>query len=715
MKKLLPLTLMLAAVAILAMKGEGSSASATGPPVEIRPEYLALGDSLAVGIGASDPTSTGYVPLFHSYLGDAVDPGRAKPAPLSSVPDAFNRKFLRLANLGVGGEGAPPGGETTDSMIAGGQLDAALAELSARNGNARPVDDVRVVTLDIGGNDMFAVVPDCMGGPTEECTDAIGTALATISANFDFILSELRAAAGPDTTVIVMTYYNPLVNAGCQLSPHASLGDALLEGDPALGLPGGLNDLIRTIAASHGAGVADVFGLLESADVNPDCRHANDAGYEIIADEFMAAFEKASAEPKFTLVYYDGHMHTTRSDGSGSVADIKATAQARDLDAVIVTDHCKSLTQDKWKSLVKETRDASDKDFLALPGFEVTGSDGIFNRDHFLAYNVSDPFVGDNALELCPEEVWESPLNPEGTGPVYPENLTAWADYIHSRGGIAVHNHTSGSTQLSYGVNTIEIYNQSHVDDIASYAIGLGIPPQDAWGFAMTINNFAIYGERDLMMLVDFPGAPTPIPLRLALYLATQALPPHIGQIMGWSDPPDPNLPGDLNSWDELLMAYVDGTVDTPTFAVANSDAHNTGDPDSSVGLAKNGLYVERLTRDDFYKAIKAGRSFATTGPSLALDVNGEFMGDTAAISDGTAELNLSVDSESPTAILVKIDVIKNGDVLQSISPMWPTYESSFTDGVGEDGYYRVEVVSYDLASDAYDFAWSNPVFVDVP
>lgn len=715
MKKLLLLTMIPAVVGILALQGEGSGALGTGPPVGVQPEYLALGDSLAVGIGASDPANTGYVPLFHSYLGDAIDPGRANPVPLSSVPDAFNRKFLHLTNLGVGGEGAPAGGETTASMIAGGQLDAALAELSARNGNATPVDDVRVVTLDIGGNDMFAVVPACMGGPTPECTQAIGMAFATISANLDFILSELRAAAGPDTTIIVMTYYNPLVNAGCPLSPHASLGDALLEGNPALGLPNGLNDLIRAIAASHGAGVADVFGLLGSADVNPDCRHAGDSGYQIIADEFMAAFERASAEPEFTLIYYDGHMHTTRSDGSGSVADIKATAQARDLDAVIVTDHCKSLTQDKWKSLVKETRDASDKDFLALPGFEVTGSDGIFNRDHFLAYDVSDPFVGDDTLELCPEEVWESPLNPAGTGPIYPENLTAWADYIHSRDGIAVHNHTSGSTQLSYGVNSVEIYNQGHVDDIVSYAMGLGIPPQDAWGFAMTINNFAIYGERDLMMLVDFPGVPTPIPLRLALYLATQALPPHIGQVMGWSDPPDPALPGDLNSWDELLMAYVDGTVDAPTFGVANSDAHNTGDADSKVGVAKNGLYVEKLKPKEVYEAIEAGRSFATTGPSLAFDVNGEFMGDTAAISNGTANVNLSVNSETLTAILVKIDIVKNGDVLQTINPMSPTHEITLADSVTEDGYYRVEVTSYDVISGNYYFAWSNPVFVDVP
>ena len=418
---------------------------------------------------------------------------------------------------------------------------------------------------------------------------------------------------------------------------------------------------------------------------------------------------QASAEQPFTLVYYDGHMHTTRSDGTGEVEDIKATARARGLSAVIITDHCTSLTQAEWKSLAKETRDASDKDFLALPAFEITGSEGIFNRGHMNAYNASDPFVGDNALELCPEEVWPDPPNPAGTGPMYPGNLTKWADYVHSQGGIVNHNHTSGSTELGYGVNNIEIYNQSHVDDVAYYASLLGYPPQQAWQFGITLNNFAIYGERDVNMLVPFPEVPSPIPLRLALYIATQFFPPNIGQWLG-----SPQAP--LNSWDDLLMAYVDGDVDRPTFGVANSDAHNTGDSDSDVGVAKNGLYVKALTGKDVYEAIKAGRSFATTGPSLAFDVNGQLMGGTAEVaSGGSANLSLSVNSESPTAILVKIDIIKNGDVLQTISPMSPTYQTTPADSVTEDGYYRVEVTSYDVISGAYYFAYSNPVFVDVP
>lgn len=417
--------------------------------------------------------------------------------------------------------------------------------------------------------------------------------------------------------------------------------------------------------------------------------------------------QQASAGAPFKLIYYDGHMHTTRSDGSGTVAQIKATAQARGLSAVIITDHCKQLTQVEWTSLKTETAAASDASFLALPAFEITGSEGILNRGHMNAYNAPDPFVGDDSLELCPEEVWEDPPNPAGTG-ANAASLAEWAEYVHSQGGIANHNHTSGSTRLSYGVDNIEIYNQSHVDDVTGYAAQLGYPPELAWQFGIMLNNLAIYGERDLGTLVPFPGSPTPIPVKLAVYLATQFF-TGVGQWLGAPQAP-------LNSWDQLLMAYVNGTVDKPTFGVANSDAHNTGAANSDVGVAKNGLYVKALTAREVYKAIKAGRSFATTGPELTFDVNGEQMGDTAEIaSGGSANLNLSAKAKTPGFILVKIQVVENGVFWPPIGLTSPTYTSTLHDTVIEDGYYRVEVTSYNPVTKAYQFAYSNPVFVDVP
>ena len=52
---------------------------------------------------------------------------------------------------------------------------------------------------------------------------------------------------------------------------------------------------------------------------------------------------QASADQKFNLIYFDGHMYSAYSEGSGSVTEIKTTALKRGLSAVIVTDHCKDL------------------------------------------------------------------------------------------------------------------------------------------------------------------------------------------------------------------------------------------------------------------------------------------------------------------------------------------------------------------------------------
>ena len=153
--------------------------------------YVALGDSVAVGVGASDPASVGYVPIFHDFL-------------LAEEDD------LALVNLGHAGD-------TSSDLIAHGHLAAALTEIDD--------GDVEVVTVSIGGNDVRALIPLCSGGLTPTCVTAIGTTFATFSSNFDLILSELHAAVDEDTSIIVMTYYNALVHPACPLNPLAPLGD----------------------------------------------------------------------------------------------------------------------------------------------------------------------------------------------------------------------------------------------------------------------------------------------------------------------------------------------------------------------------------------------------------------------------------------------------------------------------------------------------------
>ena len=261
MKRLLLFLFVPALVGVFALTGDTSYSAPS-----VQREYLALGDSLGVGFGASDPATKGYVPLFRDFL---------------ESEDAWDTDLL-LNNLSISG--------ATSTTLISAQLPTAVAELEDRNGDKKGNNDVKVVTVDIGGNDVLALLSVCAGGVTPTCAAAISSTFATFSANFDYTLDELRTAAGPGTTMIVMTYYNSLVAAPpCPLNALAPLGDMILEGGP--GLPVGLNDLIRAIAAAHGAAVADTFGQLAPNDILPDCVHANDDGYEIIADQFKDAFK----------------------------------------------------------------------------------------------------------------------------------------------------------------------------------------------------------------------------------------------------------------------------------------------------------------------------------------------------------------------------------------------------------------------------------------
>ena len=167
---------------------------------------------------------------------------------------------------------------------------------------------------------------------------------------------------------------------------------------------------------------------------------------------------------------------------------------------------------------------------------------------------------------------------------------------------------------------------------------------------------------------------------------------------------------------DAALMAYVEGRAEKPIFALANTDAHNTGDPDSKVGLAKNGLYVKQLDTDEVYAAIRAGRGFATTGPSLDFNVDGALMGETARVHNSATlgvSVNASANSESASVIVEKVDFIKNGEILKTVSPASASYVETLKDGVTGSGYYRIEVTSYDSSSGRRYYAWSNPIFFE--
>ena len=254
--------------------------------------YLSLGTSLSVGIqpdgnGILLPTNDGYADQLFDSIRPAFEAAAALPTE------------LRLNKLGCPGE-------TLDDMtnggnclyVAGSQLAAAVDFLTDNAGK------VHLVTIDMGANDFRNA--DCIGATVDvDCAIAVS---AQISTDLAAVLTTLRNAAGPDTTIVGMNYYNPYLSSwlvdpdGPALAMQSALAIAVVT------------DELGMTYATAGMPVADVYAEFESDDfdtivptsmlpvsvanicdltymcdtaVGPDI-HANFAGYGRIADAFVA-------------------------------------------------------------------------------------------------------------------------------------------------------------------------------------------------------------------------------------------------------------------------------------------------------------------------------------------------------------------------------------------------------------------------------------------
>ncbi|MGH2358679.1 MAG: GDSL-type esterase/lipase family protein [Candidatus Limnocylindria bacterium] len=251
-------------------------AAALGAPVSAAPPntvYLALGDSLAWGDGASDPSETAYVPLLADYFAGTPH-GGAK----------------QLSNLAVRGE-------TTASFIAGGQLSAAIAAISD------PATDIRVVTLALGGNDLLDLLNDasdpCRTNPASlECQALVAAALAGVANRYPIILGGLIGALAGDPgeeRIYVMTVYNAFGGTESQFElpvDFVLLGADLTIDCTALGNPAnaGLNDVIGCTSLLAGATVVDAYPVIGDNALalthigEPVFNiHPNDGGYALLA------------------------------------------------------------------------------------------------------------------------------------------------------------------------------------------------------------------------------------------------------------------------------------------------------------------------------------------------------------------------------------------------------------------------------------------------
>jgi len=285
--------------------GGGATAADAATPVEY---YVAMGDSLGAGVGASVPANA-YVNLVYTHE-LALHPG------------------LQVMNLSCSGA-------TTGSVIngpgcsfaTGTQLGDAEAFLRAHAGH------IAFLTIDIGGNDVDGC--DGTGGINVSC---VTTGLSNITSNLPIILSGLRSA-DPSLAIYGMDYYDPFLSSWLT----GSAGQSVAQQSVSLVVD--LNTLLGQIYTSAAASMADPSTLFQTTNFaltgtyngqtvpenvalicawtlmcSQNNIHANDTGHAELAQSFEQVIDNGpvvTTQPLNQTVI-SGHTATFTAAATGS-------------------------------------------------------------------------------------------------------------------------------------------------------------------------------------------------------------------------------------------------------------------------------------------------------------------------------------------------------------------------------------------------------------
>ena len=218
--------------------------------------YVALGDSLAANVGVDQPRD-GYVSRFHRQI------------------LAADGSTLGLRNFGRSGE-------TSGTLISGGQLQQAFDFI-----DSFPVE---VVTLDIGANDLLGHLgsAECAESANDPaCVQRIEASLVTYRTNLDRVFRDLTRAA-PRATVVFLLTYNPF-SFGFNVVGLEQDTDAIMTR---------LNDVAVEVALVYGVLIADGFTPMQGtagatthmAEAPPDI-HPRAIGYDILTGALVEAIQ----------------------------------------------------------------------------------------------------------------------------------------------------------------------------------------------------------------------------------------------------------------------------------------------------------------------------------------------------------------------------------------------------------------------------------------
>lgn len=244
----------------------------------VPPGYLALGDSYALGTGASDPASKGYAALFAASLRGT--------GPAITVK---NQAVAGITSADFVGDWATKG--------QAGEAPLANAARALKGGG------ITVVTLDIGGNDILRLIKPgqpCEGQKIESdaCFALMRESLRDMTTpNLAAIIPALIEAAPAGTQIIVLTYPNPF-SVGKATTIEERTDAAMAE----------LNILITNAVRLNQQKAADrdvTLTLVELAPLfnkqgakltniaaTPPDIHPNDAGHAAIAEAIKKVYRK---------------------------------------------------------------------------------------------------------------------------------------------------------------------------------------------------------------------------------------------------------------------------------------------------------------------------------------------------------------------------------------------------------------------------------------
>jgi lysophospholipase L1-like esterase len=258
------------------------------------PTFIALGDSLAFGTGASDPASKGYVSLTVEALRNG---------------NRYRERGLEMLNLSV------PGATSSDLLLPEGQLATAIREIDERQVDAAALDnDVEIISVDVGGNDLLALAfigSPCLANPLgESCNLYFGQVLDDLEANLTQVVTGLRQAA-PQAQIVILGLYNPYSGAGGALEIAADVGVRQI------------NEVLSGVAADSGlsAEMADPFALFAGRGrqwIADDGFHPNDKGHAVLAETILAVIEDrpAAVPPELLAVPPDAAIQPSLPDGT---------------------------------------------------------------------------------------------------------------------------------------------------------------------------------------------------------------------------------------------------------------------------------------------------------------------------------------------------------------------------------------------------------------